>query len=62
MSSSVMETTASVFVPPVTPGGNVPNVSCTDSSSSSSVSWVAVKVKLFSVSPVWKVRAAGTPE
>ena len=57
-----METTASALVPAITPAGSVPNVSFTDSSSSSSVSAAAVKVKLFSMSPLSNVRLVGTPE
>ena len=49
--------------PSVTPAGKVlPKVSFTDSPSSSTVSAVAVKVKVFSVSPELKVTLAGTPE
>ena len=42
--------------------GSVPKVSFTLSSSSSSVSSVAVKVKVFSVSPLLKTTSSGTPE
>ena len=61
-SSSVMEMVVSLVVPSVTPVGRVPKVSFTLSPSSSTLSEVAVKVKLFSVSPLLKVTLAGTPE
>ena len=63
-SSSVMETVVSLVVPSVTPVGrvSVPKVSLTDSPSSSTCQQVAVKVKVFSVSPELKVTLAGTPE
>ena len=61
-SLSVMETTVSLAVPGVTPVGSDPNVSFTLSSSSSIVSSVALKLKVFSVSPSLKVTSAGTPE
>ena len=59
----MIETTVSFVVPSVTPAGRVlPKVSFTDSPSSSTVSEVAVKVKLLEVSPVLKTTLAGTPE
>ena len=57
-----MLTVASLLAPALTPVGRVPKASFTDSSSSSSVSWVAVKENDFSVSPLLKVRPLGTPE
>ena len=57
-----MLTTDSSVVPLVTRVGRSPKVSFTLSSSSSTVSWAAVKVKVFSVSPLLKVTLAGTPE
>ena len=46
-----METVASAGLPTLTPvGRGLPKVSLTLSPSSLSLSWVAVKVKLFSVS------------
>ena len=61
-SLSLMETVVSLVVPAVTLEGSVPKPSFTRSSSSSSVSSSAVKVNDFSVSPLWKVTLAGTPE
>ena len=61
-SSSVMETTAWLVVPALTPDGNVPKVSFTLSPSSSTSSAVAAKVMVVSVSPELKVTLAGTPE
>ena len=61
-SSSVMDTTVSLVVPPDTNVGRLPNVSLTDSPSSSTESWVALKVKDFSVSPLLNVMFPGTPE
>ena len=58
----MIETTVSLVVPSLTPVGRVPKVSFTDSPSSSTVSAVAAKVKVFSVSPLLKVTLAGTPE
>ena len=50
-------------VPALTRAGRVaPNPSSTLSSSSSIVSCVALKVMLFSVSPLLKTTLAGTPE
>ena len=57
-----METMVSLVAPSVIPVGSVPKVSLTDSPSSSTVSGVAVKVKVFSVSPELKTTLAGTPE
>ena len=60
-----MVTVASSVVPAVTVTGvvgSVPKLSLTDSSSSSTVSWAAVKTKVFSVSPLPKVTLGGTPE
>ena len=54
-----METVASRVSPAVTPEGRVPKASLTLSPSSSAS---AVKVKDFSVSPLWKVTLVGTPE
>ena len=62
VSSSVMETTLSFVVPAVTPVGSVPKVSLTDSPSSSTPSEAAAKEKVFSVSPLLKVKLVGTPE
>ena len=61
-SPSVMDTTVSSTVPSETPAGSVPKVSSTDSSSSSMLSSVALKVKDFSVSVAEKVTFGGTPE
>ena len=58
----MIDTVASSMLPALTPVGSVPKVSLTLSSSSSRSSSVAVKVKDFSVSPLLKVRSAGTPE
>ena len=61
-SSSMMEITVSSVVPSVTPSGRVlPKVSFTDSSSSSMVSAVAVKVNVLEVSPELNTTFAGTP-
>ena len=50
-SSSLMETVVSGTLPLDTPAGRaLPKVSLTLSPSSSTVSWVAVKVKVFSMS------------
>ena len=58
-----MVTVASSVVPAVTPSGSVvPKLSLTLSPSSSTVSWAAVKTKVFSVSPLPKVTLGGTPE
>ena len=57
-----METVARGVVPAVTLAGSVLKPSLTLSSSSSTVSCVAVKVNDCSVSPLWKVTLAGTPE
>ena len=62
LSSSLMSIVASLLVPPVTALGRVPKPSFTDSSSSSTVSWRAVKLKNFSVSPLRKTTVRGTPE
>ena len=63
LSSSVMETVASVVPLAVTPMGRVfPKVSFTLSSSSSTSSSVAVKEIVSSVSPGTKVKLSGTPE
>ena len=61
-SSSVIETTVSLVVPSDTPVGRFPKPSFTLSSSSSSVSWVALKEKVFAVSPALNTTFAGTPE
>ena len=61
-SLSVMETTVSLMVPAVTPVGRAPKVNFTRSPSSSMVSSVAVKVKVFEVSPDSKVTELGTLE
>ena len=61
-SSSAMLTVASFGLPELTPVGSVPNPSFTLSSSSSTVSWVAEKLRVLKVSPELKVRLAGTPE
>ena len=56
-------TTASSVLPALTPVGRVfPKVSFTLSPSSLSWSWVAVKRKVFEVSPALKVILGGTPE
>ena len=60
-SSSVIETVVLSLAPGFTPGGRSPKVSFTLSSSSSMVSGVVVKVKVFSVSVGAKVTSAGTP-
>ena len=50
------------WVPVLTPAGSVfPKPSVTLSPSSSSLSSVAVTVKVFAVSPLLNVRLAGTP-
>ena len=60
-SSSPMLSVVSVLVPAVTRSGRLdPNPSFTLSSSSSSVSSVAMKAMVFSVSPSLKVTLAGT--
>ena len=59
-SSSVMETVVSLVEPAVTPSGSMPKESFTFSPSSSTVSWVAVKVMVFSVSPLSKVTLLAT--
>ena len=59
-SSSVMFTVAWVGLMAKAPVGMLPNPSLTLSSSSSTVSWVALKVKVFSVSPLFKVTLVGT--
>ena len=61
-SSSVMEIVVSAVVPALTLAGSVPNASFTLSSSSSTVSEVAVNVNVLDVSPLAKVTDAGTPE
>ena len=62
-SSSVMDTTASCGLAAVTSvGRGDPKASLTLSPSSSIVSCVALKVMLFSVSPLLKTTLAGTPE
>ena len=58
----LMETVASLVVPAVTFAGRLPKPSLTLSPPSATVSWAAVKVKDCSVSPLWKVTLAGTPE
>ena len=55
MLTEMMLTVASVVIPAVTPGGRLRNPSFTDSPSSSSVSWVAVNVNDFEISPLLKV-------
>ena len=57
-----MLTVAALLVPELTRVGSVPKASLTFSPSSSTVSSVAMKVMLFSVSPLLKVRLLGTPE
>ena len=61
-SSSVMATVVSSTLPALTPIGSGPTASFTLSPSSSTSSAVALKVKVFAVSPLLKVRLAGTPE
>ena len=57
-----METMASTMYPALTPSaGGLPNPSSTLFPSSSTSSGIAVKVKLFSVSPALNVTLAGTP-
>ena len=59
----MIETTVSLVVPADTRSGSVlPKASRTLSPSSSTVSCVAEKVMLFSVSPLAKVTLDGTPE
>ena len=59
-SSSAMFTVAWLVVPALTRSGSrVPNTSSTLSPSSSSGSWVALKVNVRSVCPVSKVTVAG---
>ena len=58
-----MLTVVSAGVPALTPTGRLaPNPSFTLSPSSSTASAVAVKSKVFEVSPELKVTVAGTPE
>ena len=61
-SSSMMNTVAASVAPSVTPAGNSPKASPTLSSSSSTVSSVALNVNDFSVSPLANVTLSGTPE
>ena len=61
-SLSVMLTNVSLTVPAETPVGSVPKVISTSSSSSSTVSSVALRVNVFDVSPASKVTLAGTLE
>ena len=61
-SSSVIDTTASLVEPSVTPAGRVSKASLTLSPSSLSLRRVAVTVKVFSVSPALNTTLAGTPE
>ena len=62
VSSSVMATVAWFGEPAVTPSsGIVPKPSSTLSLSSSTVSCVAVTVKVFDVSPELKTTVPGTP-
>ena len=58
-----MLTVASPMAPALTrASGIVPNSSSTLSSSSSTVSWVALMVKGLDISPALKVTLEGTPE
>ena len=57
-----MLTVLVAVLPAVTPSGGPPNARATLSPSSFTWSSVALKVKLFSVSPLWKTTLAGTPE
>ena len=58
-----MFTVDSFPVPALTlAGSGVPKVSFTLSPSSSTSSWVALKMKVLSTSPELKVTLAGTPE
>ena len=57
-----MLTVVSFGEPALTLAGSVPNPSLTLSPSSSTASAVAVKSKVFEVSPELKVTVAGTPE
>ena len=62
-SSSVIDTSVSLGVPGVTPAGrDDPKPTVTDSSSSSTLSDVAVNVNVSDVSPLVKVTFAGMPE
>ena len=61
-SSSRIFTVVSSLVPSDTLDGSVSNSSLTLSPSSSSVSWVAMKVNDLEVSPELKVTLDGTPE
>ena len=61
-SSSDIETTAWDGLVEFTPTGRVPKVSLTLSPSSSSVSSVAEKEKVFSVSPLLKTTVCGAIE
>ena len=61
-SSSVMEMVVPLWVPVDTWSGRVPKLTLTLSPSSSTVSWMASKLKVFSVSPLLKTRFWGTPE
>ncbi len=61
-SSSVIDTVLVDVVPAETPVGSEPKARATLSSSSSTLSAVAAKVNVFSVSEAPKVRFAGTPE
>ena len=58
-----MFTVDSFPVPALTLGGSgVPKASFTLSSSSSTSSWVALKVRVLEISPESKVTLEGTPE
>ena len=61
-SSSAMATVVASGARVLTFAGRVPKPSFTDSSSSSSVSWVALKVIVFAVSPAANTTLEGTPE
>ena len=57
-----METVVPLWVPAETRSGRVPKLTLTLSPSSLSESEAAVKVNVFSVSPLLKTTVAGTPE
>ena len=61
-SSSAMATVVASGARVLTFAGRFPKPSFTLSSSSSSVSWVALKEKVFAVSPDANTTLAGTPE
>ena len=58
----MIETTVSLVAPSDTPVGMFPKPSFTLSPSSLALSWVALKVKVFAVSPDANTTLEGTPE